>query len=214
VRTVPVGAGALSGRWTTSRCGPATILLGNDENAAGIEIPMSVQAALRPRYGLALTGVDVATISADGRDYAMVAVQAPRRRTFLSLKANDPWRKSLPTSPAASTFPMVMGSRSTHARSDSAAQGTVRLQMRLRPAMRRARPVRLIGEIGAREPADYRPAPDETHAAGGTVVRVVDRRRIRHSMTKAAQDRSLAIRLEVTPQSNRTAIAPGSHRDA
>jgi biotin-dependent carboxylase-like uncharacterized protein len=176
------------------------ILLANDENAAGIEIPMT---PLKVRFArdtaFALTGADV---GADIGGRAILPWWRSRARAgdVLSLKAMTRGARSYLTVYGGIDVPVVLGSRSTQLRGELGGLHGRSLQPGdILPCAARD-PSGCIGELGV-EPASIALARPNT-PVGNTVVRVVIAGEYdRYDST--AQDMFWGTDWKVTPQSNR-----------
>ena len=176
------------------------ILLANDENAAGIEVPM---IPFKLRFGhdttFALTGADV---EADIGGRAIPPWWRSQARTgdVLSLKATTRGARSYFTVCGGIGVPVVLGSRSTQLRGELGGFQGRSLQPGDVLPCSAPEPLGGIGELGT-EPADIALARPNM-PAGVTVVRVV----IAGEYDKydgATQDLFWHTDWKVTPQSNR-----------
>lgn len=176
------------------------ILLANDENAAGIEIPMApFKVRFSQDMAFALTGADV-DVDIGGRPIPPWWRAQARAGDILSLKAMIRGARSYLTVSGGIDVPLVLGSRSTQLRGEIGGLHGRSLEPGDVLPCAAPDPSRYIGELGV-EPADIALARPNA-PVGGTVVRVViagehDRY---DATTQALFWRS---DWRVTPQSNR-----------
>ena len=176
------------------------ILLANDENAAGIEIPMT---PFKLRFGrdstFALTGADVGA-DIGGRAIPPWWRSQARAGDVLSLKAMTRGARSYLTVDGGIDVPLVLGSRSTQLRGELGGLHGRSLQPGDVLPCAAPAPSASLGDLGT-EPADIALARMNA-PAGVTVVRVI----IAGEYDKydgSAQDLFWATDWKVTPQSNR-----------
>ena len=174
------------------------ILLGNDENAAGIEIPMM---PFRLRFGrdmaFALTGASVEAKIA-GRAIPPWWRSHARAGDILSLKAMPRGARCYLTVGGAIDVPMVLGSRSTQFRGEFG--GLHGRPLQPGDILPCTSPTSIIGELGV-EPADItlaRPKASEDE----TIVRVVIAGEY-DAFDGATQELFWSSSWKITPQSNR-----------
>ena len=176
------------------------ILLANDENAAGIEIPMT---PFKVRFGqdmaFALTGADV-DADIGGRAIPPWWRSQARAGDILSLKAMISGARSYLTVCGGIDVPLVLGSRSTQLRGELGGLHGRSLEPSDILPCAAPDPSGGIGELGV-EPADIALARPNA-PVGDTVVRVVIAGEYdRYDGT--AQDLFWHADWKVTPQSNR-----------
>ena len=176
------------------------ILLANDENAAGIEIPMT---PLKLRFGrdtaFALTGADVGA-EIGGRAIPPWWRSQARAGDVLNLKAMTRGARSYLTVGGGIDVPLVLGSRSTQLRGELGGLHGRSLQPGDILPCGTPDPSAGIGELGT-EPADIALARPNA-PADVTVVRVVIAGEY-DMYDRAAQDLFWRSDWKVTPQSNR-----------
>lgn len=176
------------------------ILLGNDENAAGIEIPMMpFKVRFCRDIAFALTGADVEA-NLGGRAIPPWWRLQARAGDILDLKAMTRGARSYITVSAGIDVPVVLGSRSTQLRGEfGGLHGRTLLPGDILPCSA-PNTANCSGELGA-EPADIALARPNARA-GGAAVRVVIAGEY-DGYDGAAQDLLWSSSWKVTPQSNR-----------
>jgi biotin-dependent carboxylase-like uncharacterized protein len=174
------------------------ILLGNDENAAGIEIPMM---PFRLRFGrdmaFALTGAGVEAEIA-GRSIPPWWRSHARARDTLTIKTMPRGARCYLTVGGGIDVPMVLGSRSTQFRGEFG--GFHGRPLQLGDILPCTASTATIGELGV-EPADVTLAQSNA-SAEETIVRVVIAGEY-DAFDGAAQELFWRSSWKITPQSNR-----------
>jgi biotin-dependent carboxylase-like uncharacterized protein len=174
------------------------ILLANDENAAGIEIPMTPLTLRFDRdTAFALTGADVGA-DIGGRAIPPWWRSQARAGDVLTLKTMTRGARSYLTVAGGIDVPLVLGSRSTQLRGELG--GLHGRSLQSGDILPCAASDPSVGELGA-EPADIALARPNA-PADVTVVRVVIAGEY-DMYDRAAQDLFWSSDWKVTPQSNR-----------
>jgi len=176
------------------------IMLANDENAAGIEIPMMpFKLRFRQDMAFALTGAEVEA-EIGGRSILPWWRSQARAGDILSLKAMPRGARSYLTVSGGIDVPMVLGSRSTQFRGEFGGFHGRPLQPGDMLPCSTPNPAAGIGELGI-EPADIILARSHV-PADDTLVRVVIAGEY-EAFDGATQELFWRSSWKITPQSNR-----------